>query len=249
MSYLQFHLVFTLPLLLFVLLINRKNPLSFSKRSFSAIGLLCFLALTYTTPWDSYLIQQNIWTYEPGRVLGTIYYIPFEEYFFFFIQTIIGCLFTSFLFFRLSKKRSNFLEVKPLQWLFAATLFPIGLLLFATVEPSAEWVYLWLIAIWSLPVLCLQWIVGLRVLLIEKKTWCLSVFALCAYFWLADSYAIHKEIWTFPEGTISGLSLFGRLPIEEALFFVVTNLMVVQGYILFTSVDFSRSSFWKLERQ
>jgi 15-cis-phytoene synthase/lycopene beta-cyclase len=41
-----------------------------------------------TTPWDSYLIRNRIWTYPPDVVIGpTIFQIPIEEFFFFIIQT------------------------------------------------------------------------------------------------------------------------------------------------------------------
>ena len=50
----------------------------------------------------------------------------------------------------------------------------------------------------------------------------------------ADSVAISNGIWFFPEGQSTGWKLYSILPVEEALFFLMTNLMVVQGYILFT---------------
>lgn len=41
-----------------------------------------------TTPWDSYLIHNNIWTYPSHAILGpTLFRIPAEEIFFFVIQT------------------------------------------------------------------------------------------------------------------------------------------------------------------
>jgi hypothetical protein len=40
------------------------------------------------TPWDSYLIRNSIWTYPENAIIGlTIFKIPMEEIFFFFIQT------------------------------------------------------------------------------------------------------------------------------------------------------------------
>ena len=44
--------------------------------------------MTATTPWDSNLILTGIWGYPDDAVLGyTIFKIPVEEVFFFFVQT------------------------------------------------------------------------------------------------------------------------------------------------------------------
>ena len=48
------------------------------------------------------------------------------------------------------------------------------------------------------------------------------------YLWFADRTAIKLGIWTIAPETSFGLSFFG-LPIEEAVFFLMTNLLVVQG--------------------
>ena len=239
MSYFQFHCVFTIPLLLGLLFYLRKNPSIFSHRGLQATGLLVFLALSYTTPWDSYLIRENIWTYEAGRVLGTLFHIPFEEYFFFVIQTIIACLWTSVLYNRLSPKTRYRLDLNKMALAVGLTLFPVALWAFLQIPELSPWRYLALIVVWAVPVLMLQWLLGIGTLLKEWKTWVGAVVSLTLYFWAADTFAIWQEIWLFPEGTISDLHLFSILPIEEALFFLVTNLMVVQGYILFTCFDFS----------
>jgi lycopene cyclase domain-containing protein len=48
---------------------------------------------------------------------------------------------------------------------------------------------------------------------------------------LADTLAITKNIWSITSSTRSGIE-FGVLPIEEALFFALTNLFVLQGLSL-----------------
>jgi lycopene cyclase domain-containing protein len=239
MTYWQFHIVFTLPLFACVLFFARNNPLTFSKKGLLGTATLLFLALSYTTPWDSYLIHQEIWTYEPGRVLGTLFKIPFEEFFFFIIQTIIGCFFSSLLLIRFKTTFSHGLTVHFSQLLYVLIALAASASLYF-LQPMSEFRYLFLVLIWALPILFMQWLLGWSVLKAEWRTWVLGVSSLTLYFWLADSFAISKGIWAFPEGTISGIEILGLLPIEEALFFLVTNLMVVQGYILFTTVDFNK---------
>ena len=64
--------------------------------------------------------------------------------------------------------------------------------------------------------------------------WILPWFLLTLYLCLADSYAISEGIWTLEPATRTGWEL-GNLPIEEALFFALTNLFVFQGLSLWQS--------------
>lgn len=240
MTYAQFHLIFTIPLLAIVVWLNWKNEQLRHKKTWFGTGLLLFLAITYTTPWDSYLISQKIWTYENHRVLGTFLLIPFEEYFFFCIQTVIGCLFTLFLlnFFSSPTKPKRLFKAEQAYFFLSAALVWFLCVWFA--PTSSQWNYLWLIVVWALPVMVLQWSLGLQVLLSYWKVWLASTVLLTGYFWIADSVAITQGIWSFPPNTISGIEVATLLPLEEALFFLFTNLMVVQGFILFTQVNFSQ---------
>ncbi len=243
MTYWQFHLVFTLPLFCLLIWLSRNNPFARSQKSIRGMLLLLFLCLAYTTPWDSYLIREKIWTYQPDRVLGTLFLIPFEEYFFFVIQTIIGCCFTSLLLKVFDAPSNHSMKIGPRQMVSLVTslgLVGLGLWLYS---PSLPMRYLFLILFWSLPVLIMQWSLGLSILRKQRRVWLFSVLFLTFYFWFADSVAIAQQIWIFPSGTISGWKLFGVLPVEEAVFFLATNLMVVQGYLLFTTVDFSKFQF------
>jgi hypothetical protein len=52
--------------------------------------------------------------------------------------------------------------------------------------------------------------------------------------WLAsmDAIAIHIGVWTIDPAQTIPLKIGGALPFEEALFFLITNLLIVQGLIL-----------------
>lgn len=248
MTYFAFHLIFTLPLFIFVVWLNKKNPLAISKTSLYGTLTLIFLAVSYTTPWDSYLIKEKVWTYSPGNVLTTFYRIPVEEYFFFIIQTVIGCLFTSYLlqFFNKQEIKTLVLSVKNFLYFLASMIFLAGL--FFMTDFSGPYLYLNLIIFWSLPILILQWCLGWKVLKSFYQVLLVATACLTFYFWVADSVAIYQQIWIFPQGTISGFEILNLLPIEEALFFLVTNLMVVQGYILFTQVNISSIQFYGIKK-
>ncbi|MHB8619845.1 MAG: lycopene cyclase domain-containing protein [Chloroflexota bacterium] len=84
---------------------------------------------------------------------------------------------------------------------------------------------------WALPVLALQWLAGGAELWRLRRPLLGAVLLATAYLSLADTYAITHGIWRLNPRRVTGLAL-GPLPLEEALFFLVTNMMVVQGVAL-----------------
>ncbi len=100
-------------------------------------------------------------------------------------------------------------------------------------EPNA---YLMHLIAWGLPVLGLQ----LAVLVWRYRDRAPAILgavlppALVVSAWLvaADHLAIRAGVWEFGEGKHLGIYL-GAVPLEEALFFLVTNLLVVLGLALF----------------
>ncbi len=101
-------------------------------------------------------------------------------------------------------------------------------------------VYLGLILVWAGPVLALQWVIGATQLWARKRTWLYGTLVPTLYLWLADRIAIGQGIWSITEAYTTGLHLFG-LPLEEATFFLVTNLLVVQGLLLLLLLGKSQS--------
>ena len=85
MTYLEFHLVFILPVI--VILVIFTLPLTV--KQILALLTIALIALLYTTPWDNYLVWRGIWDYPEGRVLATIGYVPLEEYLFFILQSVL----------------------------------------------------------------------------------------------------------------------------------------------------------------
>lgn len=231
MTYLQFHLVFILPpLALLALGLRRDLPL-LGRRARVTLPLLMAVAFLYTTPWDNYLVYRAVWGYPPGRVLGTIGYVPIEEYLFFLLQPwLVGMLF-----FRLlarapgaSPPPRNPWAVRLLGALPWLLLTGWGVRLLGTVEGT----YMGLILAWAPPVLALQW------LYMGEQIWRLRGPALrtlipaTLYLWVADRIAIGLGIWHISPELTLGWNPFG-LPVEEATFFLVTNVLVVFGSVLF----------------
>lgn len=239
MTYLGFHLVFILPLIgVLAFLVRQQGPLPYPRAGLG-LFLICGIALVYTTPWDNYLVAQEIWTYDEGRILEQfrIGYVPLEEYLFFVLQPILT---TGFLFFFAQRRAEVCREAaaeKARQWLprLAGGLLFLGAAaagLAMLGRPAADDTYLGLILAWASPVLAFQAFFGMDRILRFRSHLLPALVGSTAYLWLVDSIAITWRIWHITEKTSTGYHLFA-LPVEEAVFFLVTNLLVLFGLILF----------------
>lgn len=228
MTYLQFLLVFIVPVIgIFIFLKPWANSNVDRRMVLVSIATLSAVAFVYTTPWDNYLVYKGVWNYPNDRVLFSIGFVPFEEYMFFVLQTVMTGLF----FFQYSKKFS-FLPAGPSAGGAAFWLIVSGAGLFCLFNESTF--YLGLILAWASPVLGLQWVFGGKVFERAPAHFLKAVLIPTVYLWICDSIAIYLEIWSISEKFTTGLKL-GVLPVEEALFFLITNLLVVQGLWLFVS--------------
>jgi lycopene beta-cyclase len=95
-------------------------------------------------------------------------------------------------------------------------------------------VYLSLLLGWALPVIALHWVFGAPELLARWKLLLVAVAVPTVYLSLADAVAIGSGIWSISEELSIGLRA-GSLVFEEALFFLMTNVLVAQTIILFLS--------------
>jgi putative membrane protein len=254
-TYLQFHFVFILPLIVLLALwayldVRRGKPLAGSvgrsnKAALLSIALHMFLAVAYTTPWDNYLVYRNVWGYPEGNVLFTIGYVPFEEYLFFIFQTVIAALtlFTVARYYNppdapLERNR-NAIRWTGVMIAFAIMVFGAICLLFS------KGTYVGLILVWAMPVMMLQLGFGADILLERWRIVTLAITLPTIYLWLADRYAIVEGgIWWINPELTTGIAPFG-LPIEEALFFLMPNVFVTFGITLgLHSAAFQRAKAW-----
>jgi len=242
MTYLQFHLAFTLPWLAWLLAgaiaaVRGKRPvaggLGRDPAAWLGIGALSLVALGYTWPWDRALIGQGVWGYPPGRVLATIGGVPLEEVAFFLIQTWLVGL-TAFAVGRGRRWGAAAGDPSPIgswvRWGAAAAALGVagvGLLLWPT-EPGR---YLGLVLVWSMPVIAVQWAFGGDLLWGRRRALALAVGLPTAWLWLADRLAIGWSIWWISPDLTVGWRPFG-LPVEEAVFFLLASLLVAGGVLL-----------------
>lgn len=231
MTYLQFHLVFLLPLLLLLgWRLGRIFPF-LGRRAGVALPLVTAAALVYTTPWDNYLVWKGVWGYPPERVLARIGYVPVEEYLFFLLQPWLAGM----LLYRLLARLPG---AEPEPGSPAAVRWAGGLPLLA-LSAVGVWclsfesgTYMGLILAWAGPVLAAQWLFMGPVIWRLRRAVVPAILLPTFYLWWADRFAIADGIWYISEQYTLGWDPLG-LPVEEATFFLVTNVLVVFGTILF----------------
>lgn len=232
MSYFLFHLIFLVPpILLMLAWYRRPAGLENDVRVRLAIPLVCLIAVSYTTPWDNYLVAKEIWWYGANRVVGTIGHVPLEEYLFFVLQPILTGL---FLYQYLHRYPASLGEGSSVKAPWAGAVVFIGLTVLGTIflfDGNPETLYLALILTWSPPILGGMWLYDGETLWALRSTVFVTTIVPTIYLWGADAIAIRSGIWTIAPQYTVGLSLFG-LPLEEATFFLFTNLLVVQGVLL-----------------
>ena len=237
MTYLQFHLVFVLPPLALLALLTwretRARPAAGAYRrdnrwAWGFFWLLPLVSFLYTTPWDNYLVYKAVWNYPPERVLGRVGYVPLEEYAFFVLQTLIAGL---WLYFWLRRGGPPKVGSALTRWGGAALLLGLAFAGALMLRTEATF-YLGLILAWACPVLAAQWAFGGDLVMGSPRTFWLALLPPTLYLWATDLFAIQEGIWSISARFTTGLKLFG-LPLEEAVFFFITNLLVVTGLLLF----------------
>ncbi|KAI1181310.1 hypothetical protein F4777DRAFT_585210 [Nemania sp. FL0916] len=237
-EYALVHLIYTIPLAgAFTVVLK---PL-LTRWDLYKIIVLIFIAFFATLPWDSYLIRHGIWTYPPDAILGPrLLGIPIEELFFFIIQTYI----TTLLYILLNKpllhaqflansetssSRVHYLKKSGRLLLSAAIV--IGAIL---VGKGGKGTYLGLILIWACPVALLTWSFSAYFLLrLPTAPIAIPICLPTLYLWVVDELVLGRGTWIIESRTKLGWCLWGHLELEEAVFFLATNSLIVLGLVAF----------------
>ncbi|PWN52727.1 hypothetical protein IE53DRAFT_311565 [Violaceomyces palustris] len=243
LSYRHFHLLWTIPTTLLLYLVNRPFLTRLDRVKLIVLPIIAFV---WTTPWDNVIVKNRAWSYHDGCVWFTLGYVPIEEYFFFLIQSVMTTLWTSFLtrwsipivvFGIRSSRRSAHLPV-PLN--FAASCWlPLAILLAGAFgalasDPDRKTYYLGMISWWSsIPLALLLWGTLGFVSSSGTRVFLLSFSAPTVYLWASDIYALRRGTWHINELTSLEVFPLPDLPIEEMLFFLVTNLILVSACFAF----------------
>lgn len=234
MTYLEFHLIFLLPPIAAMLYMGKRRKGYFSaKRIWSLLIIIC-IAFAYTTPWDNLLVKTGVWGYGIDRVLGTWGYVPVEEYMFFILQPILTGLFLYHILKTNTEAKGDDVinsYAGTAHWVGTLSYTYLSLLGMLLLQYSDQYYYLALILVWACPILAFQWAFGGNYLWKNRSIFFIAVSIPTVYLWIADRIAIELGIWYISSTYTTGAHVFG-LPIEEATFFLVTNLLVTQGVML-----------------
>lgn len=232
LTYLGFHAAFILPPIgLLAWLAARRDAAEWGWRPLSGIAIIVGIAVAYTTPWTNLMIPEGVWWYGEGAVLATIWYTPVEEYLFFVLQPILTGLWLC-----------HVLRVADRPLSIPTTHRLIGVVLGVAISGVGWWLmgttatyYLGSLLWWAGPILAIQWGFGLTYLLELRRTVAVAVAVPTLYLWVVDRIAIELGIWVISDAHTTGYAIVG-LPVEEALFFLLTNVFIVQGVTMYVWV-------------
>ncbi|KAK4495095.1 hypothetical protein PRZ48_013422 [Zasmidium cellare] len=239
-EYALVHLTYTIPPAVLLSLVY--FPLC-TRLDLYKIVFLITIAVVSTIPWDSYLIRNNIWSYPPNVIVGpTLFSIPLEEVFFFVIQTYN----TTLLYLLVSKpvlkeaylvKEGTGTQGQKWRYIKMGGQLAVALALKKAIDfvkSEGERTYLGLILVWALPFVLLLWSLAYQLILrLPPACTVLPIALPTVYLWVVDTLALKRGTWVIEAGTKTGLTLWPGLEIEEALFFLLTNVLIVFGLVAF----------------
>jgi len=231
---------------------NDRQITGFKNRGAVWIGIAIhvLVAVLYTTPWDNYLVATGVWYYNPELVTGfVIGYVPIEEYTFFVLETFLAGLWWWFLARRLSPPQKEFKTNKPLVYLSACILI-VSWIIFTYLFffGEARWTYLSITLFWALPAILMQVLFGADILWHYRKLVAWAILVPGTYLSLMDIVALKETTWSISPTQTTGILFFGILPLEEVVFFFITNILVTVGMTLLLS-NASQERFTEIKEQ
>jgi lycopene beta-cyclase len=236
MTYFEFLLIFlALPIIVLMSLEARKGHAG--GRLWWTVAVQVALALAYTTPWDNHLVATGVWHYSPKQVAGLVLgYVPLEEYAFFVLETLLVGLWWHFCSVRVRPSGDMRGSTKVRAWAAGSIAVLWAVLAIIFLRGWRPGTYLLLILLWALPPVLLQLAYGADALWHERRLVAAVIIPVGVYLSAADALAIRAGIWAIDPAQSTGLFL-GGLPVEEALFFFITVILITFGMTLALSED------------
>lgn len=255
-GFLGIFVVIPMMILLAVTVWDEKNGrfLPSALRGYPAKWVLlghALVALIYTTPWDNYLVATRVWWYDPDLVTGLVIgWVPIEEYTFFILQPFLTGLWMLFLARRLPtpSPQADHGAEQFRKWMLLTLpilgVIMVGILLVGWLPGN----YLALEVAWAIPLVLFQIWFGADILWRNRRLILLSLLPATVYLSFADALAIGSGTWTINPAKSLNWYVGGVLPIEEIIFFFLTNLMLTLGVVLVLSKA-SQVRLTELERR
>ena len=198
------------------------------------------IAFAYTYVWDGTLIERGVWWYGEGVVTGRVWTIPFGELAFFLVQTALTGVWLLTLDPSVDPDRPTAVRSRSVGLSVVVALELAGVGLYFT-TPSH---YLGAVLVWGAPILGFLWFLGGPVIWRARGVVAPAILVPTGYLWAVDRIAIGLGLWSISSTHTTGIAVAG-LPIEEMVFFLVTNTLVVFGLTLYLWV-IARTKRWSL---
>jgi lycopene cyclase domain-containing protein len=243
-------LVIPILILLFVNLRGKDHPTPSFHHNKIWWGILVhiLLAVIYTTPWDNYLVATGVWYYNPELVTGIIIgYVPLEEYTFFVLETLmIGLWWWTLAKWKVLTPKTPFKPNKTLRiWTLSLLTILWVVSLFVLLSGWKPGTYLAITLTWALPAIAPQLAFGADILWHHRRLLGTVILTGAGYLSVVDAIAIRAGTWTIDPSQSTGIFI-GNLPAEEAVFFVVTVVLISFGLTLWLS-DISQERLQELK--
>ncbi|KAI9278985.1 Lycopene beta-cyclase [Phascolomyces articulosus] len=229
LTYMEVHLYYTLPVLGILLAILR--PFHSSQDTFK-YGFLCAMAFSTASLWDNYIVYHRAWWYCPLCVTAVIGYVPLEEYMFFIIMSLMTVAFTNLV----MRWHLPSTFIKPdapvfksiiIRYLPIAVLLSIGVRAWNSAVPNTHLFYGSCILWYTCPVLALLWFGSSEYICSRYKGVLISIVLPTIYLCWVDKVAIAAGTWHISLRTSTGIMVAPSLPLEEFLFFLLINVVLV----------------------
>lgn len=233
LTYLNVHLTYTLPVIAVLALITW--PLV-SRLELFKIAFVSTMAVAYTTPWDNYVVSRGAWTYEPDAVLAVLGHVPVEEYAFFVAQTAmtslwaVACTRWSPACFHFNHDRASYGLIR---WLPVAAMALTAVQGYRMAVPGTGTFYLGCILWWSCPAVAFLWFGAGNYFVKNAASAAVAIAVPTLYLCWVDRIALGHGVWHIGERTSLNVFVADGLPVEECLFFLIANVMVVLGGMAF----------------
>ena len=192
-----------------------------------AVLLLVAVALVWTAPWDEHLVRTGVWSYGPDRVLATVGSVPVEEYAFVVLLVVLVASWGT----RIGLLDASLAAPSGSRALGAAGWLAVALLGALLIAVGGQARYLGLLLVWAAPPLALQHAVAGDLLHSRRAARALLAAPVALWLCAADRLALADGVWTISPASSTGLHVMG-LPLEEALFFLLTTTLVADGLLL-----------------